>query len=214
MKLVPKLFCALLFCCAWSVSNVVVAAVDSASTANLVTSFGDPNAPVKIVQVQSCSCPYSQESTLQLFPKLKKKYIDSGKVFFVSMAFAHNSDDMKVMKIAQCASRENYWPLIKTIYKERQDWIMKRDKMGVLQRSADTGHIKRLAKRHGLDESQLEQCQSDINLENKLLATRLMAFEVYNLFQSPQYNINGKIFQELSWADMQWVVDGLLKERK
>ena len=42
--------------------------------------LGDPNAPVKIIEYMSMTCPHCQNFHLRVLPHLKKTYIDAGKV--------------------------------------------------------------------------------------------------------------------------------------
>jgi len=46
-------------------------------------SFGDPEAPVKIVNFSSYSCPHCSKFEEEVFPQLKEEYIDSGEVFYL-----------------------------------------------------------------------------------------------------------------------------------
>jgi protein-disulfide isomerase len=46
-------------------------------------SFGDSEAPVKIVNFSSYSCPYCTKFEEEVFSELKEEYIDSGEVFYL-----------------------------------------------------------------------------------------------------------------------------------
>src|SRR6476659_9870203 len=43
-------------------------------------SWGDPNAPVTIVQYASLTCPHCRNFHLTTYPELKRRFIDTGKV--------------------------------------------------------------------------------------------------------------------------------------
>ncbi len=46
-------------------------------------SFGDREAPIKIVNFSSYSCPYCSRFEKEVFPQIKKEYVDNGDVFFL-----------------------------------------------------------------------------------------------------------------------------------
>ena len=45
-------------------------------------SLGNPNAPVHVVEYLSLTCPHCARFSLDVFPELRKKYIDTGRVYF------------------------------------------------------------------------------------------------------------------------------------
>lgn len=49
--------------------------------------MGDPNAPLKVAEFGDYKCPICKAFELQVFPKLKQDYIDTGKVQFYFMNY-------------------------------------------------------------------------------------------------------------------------------
>ena len=46
--------------------------------------LGNPKAPVTVIEYASVSCPHCAAFNNDVFPTLKAKYIDTGKVFYVA----------------------------------------------------------------------------------------------------------------------------------
>ena len=171
----------------------------------LVYEVGNKKAAVTFVEFQAQMCPYSREFHLDVFPKLKKKYIDTGKVLFVSMPYAHNDDDIKAMKLVQCADDKNYWPLMEEMYRERDSWTRKMWK-GKIERLADEGKMRDIVTRFGVNKARQDECLNSNKLHELLVTSRQISNMVYGVFRTPQYVINGKLYNELSWADVDFLM--------
>ena len=49
--------------------------------------MGDPDAPVTVIEYASLTCPYCRRFHADVFPRFKRKYIDTGKVHFIYREF-------------------------------------------------------------------------------------------------------------------------------
>lgn len=50
-------------------------------------SLGNPEAPVRVIEIYDLACPYCREFTEETFPKIRKKYIETGTVHWTFRAF-------------------------------------------------------------------------------------------------------------------------------
>lgn len=50
-------------------------------------SIGNPQAPIRVVEFFDLACPHCQRFTARIFPKIKRNYIDKGKVLWTFRAF-------------------------------------------------------------------------------------------------------------------------------
>ncbi|WP_407819032.1 thioredoxin domain-containing protein, partial [Staphylococcus aureus] len=65
--------------------------------------LGDANAPVKIVEYMSMTCPHCANFHNKTFEEIKKKYIDTGKVYFVLREFPFDPRAAAAFMLARCA---------------------------------------------------------------------------------------------------------------
>lgn len=83
--------------------------------------LGSSSAPVKIVEFGDFQCPFCSDFHREVFPELKKEYIDEGKVefFFRDFPFSDlHPDTIKAHRAARCGlAQDNFWEL--------HDWIFK-----------------------------------------------------------------------------------------
>lgn len=179
----------------------------------LIYKHGNPEAPVIFIQFQSQMCPYTKVFNLDTFPKLKEKYIDTGKVLFVSVPYVHNDDDMKAMKLVQCANDKNYWPLMNEMYRERDSWARQMWK-GKMKRLAVEERMREIASKFGVDEASQEKCLNSKQMHKLLVTSRQSANKTYGVFRTPQYVINNKLYNEMSWSDIDYVIQQYLTKQK
>ncbi|MDR6226134.1 DsbA family protein [Desmospora profundinema] len=92
--------------------------------------LGDPDAPVKIVEFGDFKCPACKQFKDQIYPQLKKDYIDQGKVafYFVNNPFI-GEDSMTAAIAAESVYQQDpdsYWPYFEALYdnqgNEQQVW--------------------------------------------------------------------------------------------
>ena len=65
------------------------------------------DAPVTVVEYASATCPHCAAFHKNVFPELKKTYIDTGKVRFIFREFPHDQLALAAFMLARCAPRTN-----------------------------------------------------------------------------------------------------------
>ena len=71
---------------------------------------GDPNAPVKMVDVSSFTCSHCRDYTLTIEPKIDEQYIKTGKVYYIAHVLGFDSQAQQLGAAALCANDQGkYW---------------------------------------------------------------------------------------------------------
>jgi protein-disulfide isomerase len=117
--------------------------------------LGDPAAPVTLVEYASTTCGHCQAFHAQVFPDLKKAYIDSGKVKlrFVMMPTQPVGIALAGEAIARCAGEAKYFDVIGTLF-EAQDTLTSaaRDPWLLQQ------ELRAIGEMYGLDKDEVGTC--------------------------------------------------------
>ena len=79
--------------------------------------MGNPQAPVKVIEYGSLSCPHCAKLAQDGFPTLVGKYVTSGKVSVEFRSFAIHPQDVPLTMLAACAGPEMFFPLVEDLYK-------------------------------------------------------------------------------------------------
>ncbi|MBL0318026.1 MAG: DsbA family protein [Alphaproteobacteria bacterium] len=144
--------------------------------------LGNAKAPVTIVEYSSLTCPHCAHFINDLLPTIKKKYIDTGKVKFISRDFPLDGTALKAAKLPHCAGKDRYYDFLKVLFKTQDSWARQDNFQELL------GNIARLG---GMPADEFNKCMDNKDLELQIADTRLQAAEHLGIKSTPTFFING-----------------------
>jgi protein-disulfide isomerase len=167
--------------------------------------LGPAKAPVAITEYASMSCPHCAAFEQNVFPMLKSKYIDTGKVRFVFREFPLDIKAAAASMLARYIAGDDagkYFGAIDLLFKQ-QDQLMEQTK--------DT--LKLIGKQAGMNVQAVESCEKDQALLDKLKADQAFAFEVLKVNATPTFFINGEMVKgAMSFEELDQKIKALLKK--
>ena len=168
--------------------------------------LGPAKAPVTITEYASMTCPHCAAFGENVFPMLRSKYIDTGKVRFVFREFPIDIKAAAASMLARCIANDDagkFFGAIDTLFKQ-QDRLMAETK--------DT--LKLIGKQAGLSEQAVETCAKDQTLLDKLSADQKFAYEVLKVDATPTFFINGERLKgAMSFEELDEKIKSLLKNQ-
>lgn len=161
-----------------------------------VVGFGAPNAPVKVVMYHSLTCHHCIDFKLNKFPEFKKKYVDSGKVYFVFQDFPTDEFSLKLAIICWIGRDINK-------YLERSHLVMenfnfdknKHVKFDWVNAEHPTEVVEEMLKPTGITSSVIQPVFDDKTIEDALLHDALTAGQTLRLNFAPGFTVNGKLVE-------------------
>src|SRR5215470_5632115 len=147
--------------------------------------LGNPQAPITIVEYASLTCPHCAHFANDVFPELKKKWIDAGKVKLVFRDYPLDEPALRAAMIARCAPRDRFYAYVDTIFAQQEKWVTSRDYREALARLVRLG---------GMSQDAFDKCLKDTALENKILEERLTASKELDVNSTPTFFVNGTKF--------------------
>jgi protein-disulfide isomerase len=166
---------------------------------------GTAKAPVTIVEYASMTCPHCAAFEQNVFPMLKSKYMDTGKVRFVFREFPLDIKAAAASMLARCIAGEDagkFFATIDLLFKQ-QDQLMEQTK--------DT--LKLIGKQAGMDDQAVEACEKDQVLLDKLKADQAFAFETLKVDATPTLFVNGERLRgAMSFEELEERIKPLLKK--
>lgn len=150
-------------------------------------SYGSETAKVTIVEYASMTCGHCMAFHTQVFPELKKKYVDTGKVRFVFREFPLNARAFAASMLARCAGPGKELAMIDVLFQAQKDWAF------VEQNPQPK--LFELAKQAGFTQESFDKCLTDQKLLDQLTATNTRASEQFGVSATPTFFINGKRLQ-------------------
>ena len=136
--------------------------------------LGNPNAPVTIVWYADYKCPFCTAWAIQTEPKLKRDYIDTGKVRLVWHDFVNiDAESEPAAEAARCAGAQGrYWAYSDALYHYTWNTFYQRGSSAEGQ-TAFSGHYEQLARQAGVkDIAAFRSCIAASTYHEALLRSR------------------------------------------
>jgi protein-disulfide isomerase len=170
--------------------------------------MGSPKAPILMVEYAAPTCPHCAAFDMQIFPLIKQKYIDTGKVYYVFRVFPLNSVDVAAEAMARCLPAENYFSFIDQLYRNQPKWD---PEYGV----ADVhGGLVQMGGLAGMSAQEVDTCIANTTEQTQITKIGQDAQTKYNVNGTPSFIVNGQLrVGESTWEDWQDYLNKLLAKK-
>ena len=188
--------------------NILVLSFSSqiiADTSNSIQriSEGNKDAKITIITYESLTCGHCADFHKDVYPQLKKEFIDTG---LVKIEFRHFPLDMAALnasKIAQC-NNNGKSDLLHFLFSNQKKWVI-----GETIENANE-NLKKLLK----DENILidfEECTNNKNIEDYVLNDRIEGVKKFKINATPTIIINNKKFEKsLNYKNLKKTIEKLI----
>jgi protein-disulfide isomerase len=167
--------------------------------------LGSANAAVTVTEYASMTCPHCAAFNEQVFPQIKKEFIDSGKIRWIFREFPLDIKAAAGSMLSRCIANGDgakYFAVTDMLFRQQSDWVMKNT----------TETLTRIGKQAGLTQQQVEDCLKNQALLDKIAADQKYANDVLKVDSTPTFFINGeKIKGEASFEEFSKKINSLLK---
>jgi len=103
--------------------------------------IGNPEAPIKLVEYGSLSCPHCAKLSQDGAATIIDKYVGSGRVNWEFRSFAIHPQDIPLTVLVKCASKEAFFPLVDQLYANFDAMNAVLEDKTVLARAEATGKM-------------------------------------------------------------------------
>ena len=147
-------------------------------------SLGNPKAKIQVIEYASMACPHCGHFNEAVFPTLKSKYIDTGKVRYTLKEMITEPSTIAVagFLIARCAGPDKYFTVVDQVFRSQSRW--------------NQGSIKpifqEIAAANGVDEAHFAACLQDQNGADAVARRAKRASDEDGVDSTPTLFINGK----------------------
>ena len=148
--------------------------------------MGSPKARIVVTEYASVACPHCAKFDAQVFPALKAKYVDTGRVRFALREMLVGDQGMVQVAaagfmLARCAGQAHYFDVVEAMYRAQPEIFNTGDLKPVLTR---------IAKDNGLSAPQVEACVDDKTGLDALNA-RMKLADADHIEGTPTFLVNG-----------------------
>jgi protein-disulfide isomerase len=169
---------------------------------------GSPKAPILMVEYAAPSCPHCAAFDTEIFPRIKQKYIDTGKVYYVFRVFPLNSVDVAAEAMARCLPAENYFSFIDQLYRNQPKWDPEYGVTDVHGGLVQMGGVA------GMSAQEVDTCIASTTEQTQITEIGQEAETKYGVTGTPSFIVNGQLrVGESTWEEWQDYFNKLLAKK-
>ena len=147
---------------------------------------GAPNAPVTIVEYASITCPHCARFHADVLPRLKEKYVETGKVRFVFRDFPLDRLALNAAMLARCSGPERFFTYLDVFFAEQANWTR-----GTPEQAMTA--LRRLTRTGGMSEPAIDACLANVEIQNAVLTQAMTGEREHRVQATPTLVVNGQV---------------------
>ena len=166
---------------------------------------GNEDAKIKIFVYSSLTCPHCASFHNNIYPLLKKDFIDNG---IVKIYFKHFPLDLAALnasKILQCANKKNRLILLNHLYKNQEKWIQGKTIEKINK------NLKNILTDLKISEVDFNKCLAMKDVEDFILNERIEAVKKHEINSTPSIIINDEKFKKaIEYKNLKKIIEKLI----
>ena len=177
--------------------------------------MGNPEAPVKVIEYASFTCPACAKFSETGTPPLVDKYVKTGRVSLEFRHLVRDPADLAASLIARCGGPTPFFKLTEQLFASQSQWLgglqtalTPADQQAmqtmapaqVVTTIGEKAGLIQFARMRGIPEEKARTCLADQQATERLVAMTNEGAQKYKVAGTPSFIING----ELSDAGAEW----------
>jgi protein-disulfide isomerase len=178
--------------------------------------MGNPDAPIKLIEYASLTCPHCAEFAAESGEELRGDFVDSGRVSFEFRNFVRDPIDLAGALLTRCGAPETFFPLTHEVFTSQQSIFQKAQGAGedafakaaalpgnqrFIALAQLTGMIDLFAAR-GIARNQAEACLADAGAAEALAKATEQQGKEFGVEGTPTFLINGTKADTTDWKEL------------
>jgi protein-disulfide isomerase len=144
--------------------------------------LGNPNAPVTVIEYASLTCPHCAHFQRDVFPRVKKAYIDTGKIRFIVREFPIGHTSGTAAIINRCAPANKYFSLLNAFLLRQPEWV---------SQEVRPDAIYAVAKSSGMTRQEFDNCLANQTIIDGLTEVKQRGRK-FGVIGTPTFFANGR----------------------
>jgi len=179
--------------------------------------MGNPDAPVKLIEYASITCPHCALFAEAATEPLENQFVRSGQVSWEYRPFMLFPSDPAVFMLLRCQGPTPFFRLIQQLYASQAEWsgrlqTLSPEQAQQLQNMAPTAQaagiieVTELAsffRQRGMPESRINSCLADASQLDRLAQITRHGAEQDNVTGTPTFLINGEKADVTEWPELE-----------
>ena len=179
--------------------------------------MGNPNAPFKLIEYGSRTCPHCAAFDVEGLPTLKAGPIKSGKLSYEFRDYpVHGALDLAPILLGNCVPTARFFPVLDAMFANQNALLGNADSLTIPPNSTAVqianlvgdklGYVA-FMKRFGMTPVQARACLSNPAAINRIAARTKFANDTFKIPATPSFILNGKLVANVyNWAALEPVL--------
>jgi len=145
-------------------------------------SLGKANAPVTVIEYVSLTCPHCANFQKNIFPRVKKEFIDTGKIRFIVREFPIGHTSGHAAIVNRCAPEDKYFFLLNQFLTRQPEWV---------SQEVRPDAIYSVAKSSGMSRETFDKCLTNQTIIDGLTEVKQRGRK-FGVVGTPTFFANGR----------------------
>jgi protein-disulfide isomerase len=160
--------------------------------------LGKSTAPITVIEYVSLTCPHCANFQKNLFARLKKEFIDTGKVRYIVREFPIGHTAGHAAIINRCAPEDKYFFLLNQFLTRQPEWV---------SQEVRPDAIYAVAKSSGMSRETFDKCLSNQTIIDGLTEVKQRGRQ-FGVIGTPTFFINGRKAQgEVTYDEIKALIE-------
>tara|TARA_B100000315_G_scaffold173711_1_gene162155 strand:- start:14 stop:613 length:600 start_codon:yes stop_codon:yes gene_type:complete len=159
---------------------------DTLKTQSDLVVLGKNEAPIKIKIFSSLTCPHCADFHINVVPKIKKEYVDPGKVQLIFIDFPLDQAAFDASKLLLCLDQKKQIIFLDKIYENQSQWTSGKNLSEI------NNNLKEIVKVLGINSKEFDKCLNNDTIIDQIINGRINAIQKYSINSTPTIIINEK----------------------
>jgi protein-disulfide isomerase len=169
------------------------------------TVLGKPGAPVTIIEYVSLACPICRVFHGQVMPKIRRAYIDTGKVLYIYREFPIGKSAQAAAAASRCVPAKDYFRISERMMANQNKWAAQE-----IQHDA----LYKLVQDTGVTRDAFDSCLANQSINDGIVWVKQRGRKL-GVQGTPTFFINGQRLRgALKFEEMQALIDTHLASAK
>lgn len=178
--------------------------------------IGNPDAPIKLMEYASLTCPACAAFAMSAVPELKTEYVSTGRVSYEMRNQIHGPHDLALATMVRCGPDASFHPLSDQVFANQQavlnpifqnaeavEQSLTLPENQRLIRLAEIGGFIDFFAARGLSGDQARSCLADVDAYKTIAENSNTQSQELGVSGTPTFFINGRKIDGNSWTQIE-----------
>lgn len=184
--------------------------------------MGNPEAPIKLVEYASLTCPHCGEFSEKGSATIRDQWVASGRVSYEFRHFVRDALDLTMGLMTRCGTPQTFFGLTEQVFANQQALLgglqgkeaqfqaaMQAPESQRFQALADMAGLPQFFAARGIPAAQAKVCLANTKLAEQMAKNTTDQGNQYQIEGTPTFLVNGEKIGTSTWEELKAKIEGM-----